>query len=580
MKAKTELTLRQKLFGVLLKSQTAFMRYFWKDELSLPPSTRQKVFWNDCSQRVLAATGRKTGKTVYIEARIIRTALAYRGAQRIECALGTPGDNQRRFIWDRLTSKIERNPLFRLLFTQSKNEAKIEAANGVTWYARIDGSDGSDKNWVGLRLGEIIFDEAAFTTHTCHDSRRQSALPNAKWVYCGVPNGIRGTPFYELDRGGGGESWSKHRFSTFVNPLYWSKQAHDRLIADYSKSPQGLVTQVWGGWGEEVFSSFPPESLAIDDRMPYRIVNLPGDVIPGRFDSVHIAQLISRLAIPNIKDMYRYVIGADIGVFQDPTSIGVAYCCKPQGQQDERPALSDWRMLLRINVVKAHTQAQTRVIRAIVFALGEARLAKIAIDKMGPGISIITELLELEGYAPGFWAQRLIKFEAGGTIEVAPKPIDLDKIGDDSQPAHWRVKDKRGQVVRQKEWFTRQLQAALISAKHDLQADFRLWLGPDEELLQELIGTRERRTEAGYTVYIPPTDGHHRLPKDHNTDMLRCVAAAILAFINSPQEADGDDTEWQDAVGWTSKPLFDSGRAWQAPWEKKQRRPGLLHFQP
>ena len=572
MKAKTELTFHQKLAGILLKDQTAFMRWFWKEDLSLPPSTRQKTFWNDESDQVCAATGRKTAKTISLEALVFRTALKYRGAQRVEAALGTPGDNQRRFIWDRVTQKVDRTPLFRMLFDYSKNESKI-VCNNFTWYFRIDGSDGTDKNWVGLRLVLIVFDEAQLTNHVCHDSRRQSALPGCKWRYFGVPNGQRGTPFYELDQSDEGATWSRHKFSTYVNPIYWNEEQKTKLQHDYRKSPQGYVTQVMGGWGEEVFSSFPPEALAIDDRMPYRIVTLRGDEIPLRFDMVSVAQMQARLRLPRVKNLYRYVLGGDIGVFQDPTEIIIAYCTKPPTRIDGNgPKIkdSDWRCLARISLTRADTQAQERLIRIIAFILGENRLAKVAIDKMGAGVSIITGLLQAENYPFAYWMKRLIQFTAGATLEVVPRPIDLDKLGEEAQPYHWRDPERKGQKVREKEWFTKQLQAALISAKNDLTADFRLWLGSDEDLLQELIATRERKTESGETRYIPPTEGHHRLPQDHRTDALRCVVSAALAYINEPDDDEEDDLG--DVAVWADEPMFGAAKTGQGapPWVPRQ----------
>lgn len=97
---------------------------------------------------------------------------------------------QRTTKWIR--SSEDQSPLFRVLVVStSKNDGVLKWHTNVIYHWRIDGTAGDDRNMVGLRLDEIICDEAVFTVWACHSSRKQSALPGCEWLYTGVPNSVR-----------------------------------------------------------------------------------------------------------------------------------------------------------------------------------------------------------------------------------------------------------------------------------------------------------------------------------------------------------------------------------------------------
>lgn len=84
----------------------------------------------------------------------------------------------------------------------------------------------------------------------------------------------------------------------------------------------------------------------------------------------------------------------------------------------------------------------------------------------------------------------------------------------------------------------------------------KIILAYDEELIRELEDTTEIATPAGYTRYLPAVRG-----RDHNTDALRCVMAAIHKFATIRQglgEFDASEFGWVDRGG--------SGREWVPPW--------------
>lgn len=86
------------------------------------------------------------------------------------------------------------------------------------------------------------------------------------------------------------------------------------------------------------------------------------------------------------------------------------------------------------------------------------------------------------------------------------------------------------------------------------QARTKIVLALDEDMLQELEGTTELETASGYVRYVPPVRG-----RDHNTDALRCVMAAIVRYgtmLAGTQKFDARGLGWVDV-----------GRGkWTPPW--------------
>lgn len=553
MKAKRDLTENQKLFGLMLHDHISFTKYFWRDDLTLPLSTRQKLFLGDTSKKILLCSGRKIIKTVNIEARVIRKALAHkRTASTSERMVVTPGENQIIPLQNRIDSKINNNPLFRMLrLGYNKNEGLLSFATNVVWYYRIDGASGTDANMVGLRAEEIIGDEMQLTVRICHASRKQTALPDCEWLYCGVPNGVQHTVFWDLDQTKAGQRWSRHKASTFINPLYWSETARNELQEDYGRGSQEYVTQVMGQWGQELFSSFPPGSIAIDERLPYKIIILNSNEIPVELSQTDILRMAVRLRLPRI-EAEEFVVGMDYGQLQDPTEIGVAYRLKRKIEDNI------WKMMCRIQLSHATIPSQIRLLQILVFAVGKSKIARFCMDTEHAGLGVAQGLLESEEGL--WWNQKLIEFKAGGSIEV-------DLAG----KAKGKLEEEEGFVKRKlikmprKQYFTEQLQSALIAARNDLaDVPLRLWLGEDEDVENELVSTRERKTEAGHVIYIP-AKGPHNTPLDHNTDMLRAIVCAALEAQNDSSDEEDKGDEFED-LGWLKGSMFGRESIQKKPW--------------
>jgi len=548
MRPRLSLTQHQKFFGLLLHDQSLFSRYFFSDELTKPLSTRQKLVANDLSERIVLATGRKVAKTIInIEGRILRNSIQQQG-KISERMLVTAGEKQLDPLRDRIMTRIGRNPLFKMLLIEAnKNAGIMRFAGGCIWYLRIEGTSGSDANMVGLRAEEIIMDEAQLGNFVCHNSRLQTALPGCKFMYAGVPDGRRDSMFYKLDQTMMGKGWSHHKTSTYINPLYWSIEERDKLRNAYGgvNSPD-YITQVLGQWGKSMLSVFPVESMAIHHNA-YRFVRMAGKDIPNEIgDAMDRLKLAARLQIPRITaDVI--ILGMDYGNKQDPTEIFLAYQTSVPG---------DWVQFMRIQVLGADDVQQAFLLQYLIEILGPNKMGKMCIDLASCGVGPV-----LRRITPNkqFWAERLIDYNAGGKVML----IQEVQVPDGAEP-----NQSHKHPIGRKEWATRILQSAMIAARNNVEPGTvvwipndetkqirrannpRLWLADDEEVIQELLATRSRKTESGYTVYLPPSKGP-RNPIDHCTDAARTLALAALETQRMSEDVDDEP-----AVAMTNTPLF------------------------
>ena len=132
--------------ALCMEDELLFMLMFWSDALTEEMSIEQKSMLCDRSKRILACTGRKTGKTLILEARIIRTGMNHvqQGGGITEAMLFTPRDAQLSPIIDRVYGRISRTPFLKAFVSEMRRgEApKLEFKTGLVWYARIEGISG------------------------------------------------------------------------------------------------------------------------------------------------------------------------------------------------------------------------------------------------------------------------------------------------------------------------------------------------------------------------------------------------------------------------------------------------------
>jgi hypothetical protein len=494
------------------------------------------------------ANGIITHNTINLEARVIRGGIMQH-SKTSERMVVTPGDNQLNYLRDRIAMRIARSPLFKMLNTESNRSTGVmKWAGGCIHYFRIEGTSGTDANMIGLRAAEILCDEMQLGNPVCHNSRMQTALPGCKMLYAGVPDGRRDSIFFKIDQTNIGKDWSHHKTSTYVNPLYWSTIERDKLRSAYGGvNAPDYINLVLGQWGESMLSVFPLDSIAMHNNA-YRFARLAGKDIPDEIgDAVERLKLAAKLQVPRI-DMDVVILGMDYGNKQDPTEIFLAYQTAVSG---------DWIQFMRIELLGADDVQQAFFLQYLIEIIGPHRFGKLCIDLASCGVGpILRRITPIKR----FWAERLIDYNAGGRVKLIQE-IRVPE-GEAPSPSH-------EYHIYRKEWCTRLLQSALIAARNNVEAGVvtwisnddplmqrrsangpRIWLANDEEVIQELVATRSRKTDAGHTVFIPPSRGPHQ-PVDHNTDAARTLALAALET-----QILGNTDKDEPQVAMTSSPMF------------------------
>lgn len=544
--------------GIVLQDPLLFAIMFWKGDLTTPVSRKdlpdnirghtflskeQKLMYCDESKRILYCTGRKVAKSLRLEALIIQRSILNRTKSKDatdEALVFAPAEGHLKPVVERVFARIERIPIFSKMVTRALrgNKPQIDWATGITIWFRVEGTSGTDTNMAGIRAKWVIGDECAFGDFQNHNSRLQTALPEASWIYAGVPNGVRTSPFYGLDQTSLGNTWSRHKYPTFINPLYWSDRAKSEILRSYgSENTPGYITQVMGEWGEAMVSSFPPSSIAMHNDHYFMM-----DITKTMAERISSA--------PNMRDMISipsmncdaFAIGNDYGFSPDPSVFTIAI------QKLEDAKQSVWRYYARITMRQVPMPLQSKIILFIINNLfPAASFVGFASDKM----EFIQDLQERAGHMKErfTWA-----FPAHHIIPVE----------DNNQPR----RDEHGNVVKIgcKQYWTEVLKAAMSHYLSRIPpSPFYYLLGQDDVVINELVGTTERQTPGGYTVYsgMPDPSGGRRT-LDHNIDSHRELMAAILHGINSDAKS---FTEQQllVALGWAG--VYNRELSWSPPWQ-------------
>jgi len=509
-----------------LEDELLFVLLFWGEELSEEMTVQQKLMTCDRSKKILACTGRKVGKTLLgIEARVIRLGVIHKGvgAGITEAMLFAPRDAQMTPIIDRVYGRINRTPFLKsFVDDMRRGEApRLSFRTGLIWYARIEGVGGTDQNMVGLRARYIVGDELAYGNWVCHNSRIQTALPDADWWYSGVPNGVRNSPFYQLDQTALGENWSRHKYDTFINPIYKDPKAKEELTRAYGGvDTPGYKTQVLGEWGDEMQSSFPPGAIAIGTQ-PYFIRHLPTGV---RNNDESIALLLGMGAVR----APLFCVGWDYGFSPDPSVLVIA-CQREEWK---------WECVARIVMRQVALPIQARVVRYIYQRLLVGSLGAICCDSADA-------IQTLQANDPQR-ADRFIRTMPGGMMPI------VDELGQPVVEAEEDGKEPKPVTMRVKQYLTEKLRQFMLNANLDLPGQ-QLKIGNDPDLIEELAGTVERRTQAGYAVYYgPPNPDNPGTMNDHSTDGCRYLSDAILHSIVRADESN-DEAALIAAMGWSGK---------------------------
>jgi hypothetical protein len=512
MSVRRRLQLDRQLFAWLLLNPVLFRLYVFRDEIQrLSPAQRRMVLCT--SKRQLVRAGRKTGKTLLnVEGRVLHRLAV--DTTPGEGMLVTPREKHMQPVWQRVVTRIHREPLLRLLVPHmNKQERTIGNAFGFTWYFRIEGDTDTGVNMVGLRAREIVGDEMAYGGNQAHAERLQTVLPGGTIVYNGVPNGVRSTPFYRLDQTAEGSGWCRHHLTFRDNPIYADPEAAAQLVRDYGgEATQDFLNQALGEWGMEAAGAFDMERI-----LPH--------LAHTHYFLAAVSQAQVEEALPHLHRLLplppfraeEYVLGMDVGWGGDPSVIKLAG--RPQGA-------SHWVACARIVLVRfTSARLQAEVLHYLNLALGR-RIVRMCLDTSGYGRAVADRLLEPD-LAPEGYFHRLLHANPGGRTELEI-PLPDGKVD--------RVS------FTNKHLMTVELEELLYSGR------LRLAAGPDgrpvdRDEWDELATTTRTRTARGDYVYHPARRG-----EEHITDALRYLARAVTSlgapFTSAEEEFD------PAAVGW------------------------------
>jgi len=581
LKQRRRLSLQELKLGILLTNELLFMQHFWAHELTVPEdrtdlpvtwrgrqviSERQRLMALDRNPKVQYCTGRKLAKTINVEARLVFWPLTARPKGRTEALFFTPNEHHLSPIIDRIESKLQTVPLFRAMlmdFNRSENILTFNQGNGNTfvWYLRIEGQSHTGRSMVGPRCSFMLGDEGAYGNWAAFKERLNTALPGSRWLWAGVPNGNRNTPFWAVDqtRQYGGD-WSRHNYPTFINPVYFSQSARAEEIQKHGGlHSQSYITQVLGQWGDEAVSSFPVIGVA---DIPFIHISLTGEQVQMHLNNL---QLYLNLPVDEVrKRARRWLIGGDIGYSPDPTVLLVFY-------ETDR----GWEELARLDLYRVRLPYQARLVHTLnAFVLPEPAVI-IVLEAHGSGAGILDDLKSAPEYRE--FAYETFAVDAGFAGTVNDARIKLHRV---CRTAVRRVQDVyicdtchvpvaeenlREATVQAKQYYTEMLKESLAAGQAVLDGTRTALSNPiilaraDEGLLRELAGTTETRSPTGTVRYVPPDVG-----QDHASDALRAVQSGLLRI--SRIRATAQQTVQLQELGWLQLGPAAPGR-YVPPWE-------------
>lgn len=394
IEVKRELTDAEIKFGRVLLNRLWFLQTFWKVELTIPDnrddlpiewvgkqiiSVEQRMMMLDQSDKILYCTGRKIAKSIIVLGAVMQFGITYTARRAGEALLVTPGDHHLAPLRRRLEAKIDNNPFFRIMVKNfNKSQGFLTFHSGLTWWMRVEGQRGTGGSQVSLRADYLIGDEMAFGDEASHEARQQTVMPGSRQLLAGVPTGIRSSPFYRLDQTSAGDLWSKHKYPTFINPLYQSEKAREEEAAKHGGiNTQGYITQVRGEWGKEAFSSFP--KIPYISTLAFQYIELTEEKVN---DNLNYLPSLLPLPVGAVRNPQAWIMGGDLGYSPAPTVLFIFYL-----KQDV------WYEFARIKLLRCNPFNQARIIDTINCQILPERLSVIMLDLHGAGSAVMHCLL-------------------------------------------------------------------------------------------------------------------------------------------------------------------------------------------
>ncbi len=350
----------------------------------------QKKLLTDSSHYISVCTGRATGKTQSLEAKILQFALSnkYKNASSNELLLVTQNKAQLEPVFMRLVKMLRTHSLLKFFVDrQSVNMSnhEVKLLNGCLIRCRIVGSSG-DSNVIGMHVPCVFVDEAQVMNYQAWNSLHQGINTwddtYQVWV-SGVPNGLREkNVLYECDEVD--ERYSRHNLSRLSSPRY-TKDQHEFDLKQYGgENGDDYVHLVLGEHGSPAFSVFDRKLMKIEDYpvMVSILNNITLDQHEGNFNEV--------LRAPDLPyDVQRkhdlIVAGIDAGFSNDPTIITILW-------RDAETLV--WREFARFELRRIKYPMQAKIIDWLDSIYG---FNMVAIDAGSSGLALCQILQDENG---------------------------------------------------------------------------------------------------------------------------------------------------------------------------------------
>jgi len=408
---------REMYYLLALLNRYMFTMLFWKDDLTVPKdredlpakwrgkqvvTREQRLMMLDRAKRKQFCTARKVFKTGVLESMYFHYPLMNLLRDRqTEGMFYVPREHHRDPVIGRVKRKANRVPLFALIkdsFNEGKQEFRFKT--NFVWYNRIEGNPANaGQNMVGPRTSVMLGDEGAYGNDAAYAERLNTALPDADWIWAGVPNGMRDTKFYRISETSEGEGWSRHRYDIRANPIYHSRWAWERLVDEHGGvNTQSFITQVLGQWGEATVASFaviPHVSWG-----PFTRIELTGDDIA---EAAQELAVVLNMRVPEGAE--EFIVAGDLGYSPSPTILCIAY-------------LKDgvWWQMATVEMLLANSVQQARVIDTICTQVLPKRPIRGCLDAHGRGAGILDNLHHMPEFDNAYYRERFIDAGFAGSM--------------------------------------------------------------------------------------------------------------------------------------------------------------------
>lgn len=550
--------------GMILLDQLLFGQFFFKSDLSMEMTIPQKAMFCDNSKRILLCTSRNVGKTISLRARILRDLVTYLPSQleekldkKEEILIVTPAQVHLTPLIERLYMDIDQQPFAKSLVIDRRrgDSPSLSTKTGLTIYGRIEGIAGDDRNMQGIHPRLVFSDETQYSNSLNHRSRLAGAMPDCKWVYAGVPNGVRSTPFYRLDTTKeGARNWSRHKFSMLTgNPRFLVDRKYRKEIErEYGgKDAPEYITQIKGEWGDEAAGSFPSGVVKWGTHNVYISKNTYMTL------QEHFANntLPAAIRVPQAQ-CYRAVIGADYGLSPDPATLTIAV------QYEEK---APWQTYARISLYQVPVDKQIMVLKYLWTSVLNYRCTMVSVDSPEFYQMLLSDdnRYLFEGHC------KETKQGASTEVDIVTNRVITPETEHYVDVEQHR-KDKKVIKMGRKHFLTHMWKAYMSNSILEAKTEPRFEMGYDAELESEMLATVEQRTEYHVVYSVPKIN---KVAQDQICDSIRAVIDCIVELENTMIEEVFDYSEMVSAMGWTKRGVasgasrYQEPEAWRSPWQ-------------